>query len=253
MSVLRRLGNKARIAEKIIPYFPKHSFYLEPFMGAGGMFFAKPKARYNILNDLDDDVYNLFMVILNRKEELVDLFKKMPYSSSLLKYWKQNKETEEVRKAIRFLFLSNFTLYGKPNTVRYGTENSKSIFLSRIDKIFDFIQDVQFYNGDFRKFLKIFDKDTVNSNNSFIYCDPPYLGTDNNYSNSFTEQDSVDLFDCLEKTGVKWAMSEFNNDFIIEQAKSRNLKINYIGTRPNIKNRRTEVLITNYEPQKTLF
>lgn len=45
--ILRRLGNKSKLAAKIIPYFPAHKIYIEPFFGAGGMFFNKPKAKYN--------------------------------------------------------------------------------------------------------------------------------------------------------------------------------------------------------------
>ena len=43
-----RKGNKAKIADKIIPYFPKHISYIELFFGAGGMFFNKPTAKYNL-------------------------------------------------------------------------------------------------------------------------------------------------------------------------------------------------------------
>ena len=68
--ILRRLGNKQAIAQDIIKYFPEHNCYVEPFFGAGGMFFNKPKANYNILNDLDSDVFNLFKVVVNQKEEL---------------------------------------------------------------------------------------------------------------------------------------------------------------------------------------
>ncbi|HBZ37548.1 MAG TPA: restriction endonuclease subunit M, partial [Balneola sp.] len=40
--ILTRLGNKRALADKIIPFFPKHELYIEPFFGAGGMFFSKP-------------------------------------------------------------------------------------------------------------------------------------------------------------------------------------------------------------------
>ena len=33
--------------------------YIEPFFGAGGMFFNKRKAKYNVLNDLDSEIFNL--------------------------------------------------------------------------------------------------------------------------------------------------------------------------------------------------
>lgn len=48
--ILRRLGNKKKIAQEIIQYFPPHKIYIEPFFGAGGMFFNKPKAKQRGLN-----------------------------------------------------------------------------------------------------------------------------------------------------------------------------------------------------------
>jgi DNA adenine methylase len=48
-------------------------------------------------------------------------------------------------------------------------------------------------------------------------------------------------------------MSEFDNEFILQQAKERNLQVHIIGERKNIKNRRVEVLITNYKLQNKLL
>ena len=123
--ILRRLGNKKKIAKKIQAHFPPHKIYIEPFFGAGGMFFNKPKAKYNIVNDLDSDVFNLFMVVMNRKDELLEAFKMMPIHQDLLEYWKKNKETDEIKKAIRFLFLSNLTFMGQGGTLQAGLGNTK--------------------------------------------------------------------------------------------------------------------------------
>ena len=41
--------------------------------------------------------------------------------------------------------------------------------------------------------------------------------------------------------------------FILEQAKQRNLNVITIGERQNLKNRRTEILVTNYKNHATLF
>ena len=114
----------------------------------------------------------------------------------------------------------------------------------------------QFSNYDFRKFLKSirFIQDGRNDEDkTFIYSEPKYLGTNDNYSNSFTEKDSIDLFDSLEAKKCKWAMSEFDNDFIINQAKERELNVIVIGERHNIKNKRTEILVTNYKKPLSLF
>ena len=49
-------------------------------------------------------------------------------------------------------------------------------------------------------------------------------------------------------------MSEFDHPFILEQAKQRDLNIIYIGERRNLKNKRTEILVTNYKnKQISLF
>lgn len=259
--ILRRLGNKQAIAQDIIKHFPEHTFYVEPFFGAGGIFFNKRKAKYNILNDLDSDVFNLFMVCLNRKAELKEAFYTMPIHSDLLAYWQKNQETDPIKKALRFLLMSNFTLYGAGETIRHqvsggvdGVKNFKDEFESKLEATNKMLYDCSFTNFDFRKFLiKLGFKHEEDRNKTFIYCDPPYLDTTNNYSNSFCDQDCLDLLDCLEATKCKFAISEFDNEFILNQAKQRGLNIHVIGERQNIKNRRVEILITNYEKQKLLF
>ena len=255
--ILRRLGNKSNIAKKIQKYFPEHKIYVEPFFGAGGMFFNKPKAGNNILNDLDSDVSNLFMVSMNSKDELFELFDIMPMHSDLMEYWKVNKETEPIRKAVRFIMMSNFGVFGL-ETFGLGAkkEDYQFKFKDLLNETNKKLKGCQFSNYDFRKFLKSirFIQDGRNDEDkAFIYADPPYLGTNDNYSNSFTEQDSIDLFDSLESKKCKWAMSEFDNEIILSEAEKRGLNVIVIGERHNIKNKRTEILVTNYKKPLSLF
>lgn len=255
--ILRRLGNKKEIAAEIQKHFPSHKIYIEPFFGAGGMFFNKPMVRYNFLNDIDNDVFNLFMVVKDRKDELQDAFIKTPLHQSLLTYWKGNEEKDPVMKAVRFLFISNCTLHGNGGSLRMGTtDNPKQNFLENINHTLEMVSAAKFMNCDFRDVIKKigFIQDGRNQEEqTFIYADPPYLDTKDNYSHSFTEQDSIDLFDCLIKSKCKFAMSEFDHPFILEQANSRGLNVEYIGERLNLKNRRTEILVTNYKQRLTLF
>ena len=44
-----------------------------------------------------------------------------------------------------------------------------------------------------------------------------------------------------------------SDEFLLNLAKERGLNVIVIGERKNLKNRRTEILITNYEKQKGLF
>ena len=254
--ILRRLGNKKKIAKEIQKYFPEHKIYIEPFFGAGGMFFNKPKAKYNIVNDLDSDVFNLFQVVMNQREELEKAFYMMPIHSDLLDYWKENQEVDSIQKALRLLLISNFTYMGTGNVLRFGTDNTKHSFEKNIDKTFEIIKDVKFINKDFKSFFKtiMFSDSDVNPKDTLIYCDPPYINSAEDLYKCFTETDSNDLFDSLEETKCKFAMSEFDHPFILDQAEKRCLNIIYIGERQNLKNRRIEVLITNYKNnQQSLF
>lgn len=254
--ILRRQGSKQNFAAKLYSYFPPHKIRIIPFFGAGGDFFYMPKAKHTIVNDMDSDVFNLFQVVMNQKEELEKAFYIMPTHSDLLSYWRINTETEPIKKALRFLFLSNLTFMGSGSTIQGGTGNTKNAFYKCIDKTYELINDVKFFNTDAVEFLKkkVAFGESAPVINCFIYNDPPYLQTDNNYSNSFTEQDSFDLFEANQKTGFKWAMSEFNHPFILDQAKERGLNVIIIGERQNLKNRRIEILVTNYEnAQMTIF
>ena len=252
--ILRRLGNKKKIAGKIIKYFPPHNYYIEPFFGAGGIFFYKPKAKYNTVNDLDSEVFNLFQVTRNRSIDLKKEWLKVPMHIDLWNYWKENKEKEPIQKALRFIYLSNFGYMGQPQTLRYNGHNTSQIIYNNIDKASKLLFNVEFMNHDFEDmFKKIPFKVESDKKKAFIYCDPPYLDTQNNYNTNFNKEDSIRLFEVLKTTNIKWAMSEFDHPFILKEVRERKLNIITIGERRSLKDRRTEILITNYQPSIKLF
>lgn len=248
--ILRRLGNKSKIAEKIQAYIPPPSvcgIWIEPFFGAGGMFFnLNEKRQYNIVNDNDTEVFNLYKVLRDNPVALRKALEQMPVDETLFKEWKTKKEKTPLMQAVRFLFLSNFGYKGKADTLHFGASNSKKIMLSNIEPTLRALENVQIANADFKVFLKT-KIARIPKHRGFIYADPPYLGTTNDYETDFKEKDSKDLFEALTKTKMRWAMSEFDHPFILAEAKRRKLEVVKIGERRNISNRRTEILIVNYD------
>lgn len=256
--MLRRIGNKSKIAHKIHTLFPTHKVYYEPFFGGGGMFFNKPQSQYSIVNDNDSDVFNLFLVVKDRLDELLFLFKATPMSEEVFYYFLNNKENDPVKKAIRFLFLSSFSYLGKNDT--FQLIHSNCTFKQKLERLIintsNLLNNVTIRNKDFRDFFNdiYVTEKHIPERHRFIYADPPYLKTTNNYKNGFTEQDVVDLFDTLMNTGIKFAYSEFDNPFILDQAAKRKLTVTQIGNRRTIGSRNNEILITNYNPlRQTLF
>lgn len=257
--ILRRLGNKKKLAQIIKPFIPPHDVYTEPFFGAGGMYFNKPLASHNFLNDIDNDVYNLWYCYFYRKEELLEAVKITPLSTSIFKHFMKCTPKDEIEKALRFLYLSNFSLYGKMDTMKLGLHNDKDILMKNFHTLHS-SESVRFTNYDFRKFFSSIEwkRKDDSLTRIFVYCDPPYVGTTDNYSDSFTEQDTIGLFDILEEMNMKYKnfyymVSEFKSDFIIDQADKRCLHYAEIGERRSLNNRSTEIIITNYETERSLF
>ena len=153
---------------------------IELFFGAGGSYFYLPKPKYSILNDLDDDVTNLYLVIQHRMDDLVKEIELVPISESLIKFWKTNLETDPIRKAVRFLCLSNFTYLGKGDTIRAGLDNSKKIILNRMEATLLYLKDCKILNRDFREVLPriSFTKGLNDKEKCFVYLDPVYLETE---------------------------------------------------------------------------
>jgi DNA adenine methylase len=253
---LNRIGNKKRIAEQIYCHFPPHSVYLEPFFGCGGMLFQKPIAEDNIVNDNNGEVINCFMVAMKSPKELQEALEIMPYHKDLLDYFKTTTNIQDpVMRALKMLFLSNFTFMGHGETLKFTKNNQKIVLLKNLKNFFksDFIKNTKFQSCDFRKFFKNLNYRNHNDKNkAFCYSDPPYLYTGNNYSEDFkqikwTEQDFLDLIQIHIESGLRFAISEFDTPFIVEIAKQNKLNIIDIGERHNLNNKRVKILITNYD------
>lgn len=254
--LLTRLGNKKQISNDIYPYFPPHRMRITLFFGAGGMYFNTPKSKYNIINDLDDDITNLFLMVTEKPNQLIDSIYSMPISKTLLNHWKTNIPQDPVTKAARFLLLSNFTYLGKGDTIRFGVGKEKETLIPKIKKTLAYLGDDRIMNEDFRNVVKkvSFSKNLITRDQSMIYLDPVYLGTSHYYRvPTWTEEDSFDCFNIMSNEGIPAAMSEFDHPFILSEAKKRGFTVIPIKKRLNIKGEALEVLITNYKPQCFLF
>ena len=72
---LKWVGGKRQIIPEILAHLPKNIStlnYCEPFVGGGALFFhLEPKKA--IINDYNDELINVYKVIKNNLEELLNL------------------------------------------------------------------------------------------------------------------------------------------------------------------------------------
>ena len=81
--VLPYYGGKYEMSKKLIPLISPHERYFEVFAGGLSMFFRKPKAKWNVLNDKDSNIVNLYMSVITKRKELIDNLFWLPKSREL--------------------------------------------------------------------------------------------------------------------------------------------------------------------------
>lgn len=82
LPAFRYHGAKFRLAKWILPMFPAHNVYVEPFGGAAGVLLHKPRGYAEVYNDLDGEVVNYFQVVRDpvSRERLIEAVTFTPYA-----------------------------------------------------------------------------------------------------------------------------------------------------------------------------
>ena len=263
--LLNRTGSKQRIAPLLLQNFPSHDCFIDMFFGFGGLFFNKPKAKYNVCNDADGEVINFFNIIKleESRNEFLTLFRLFPRHKDISLEWASRKNwdgMDAMTRAIRFAWLCIYT-YRSGLFVSNGDANRSKIFTERLNKIGDFLEDIVFFQCDFRELLqKISWSNETGKQRYFIYADPPYVETIClSYRCKWSADDTADLFEVLVKSGLKFGISELDKPIIRELTAKHNLRMLPIK---NIQNnnsngygdkRMAEVLVVNYDVVGGLF
>lgn len=118
-AVFKYPGSKWSMAKQIIIFFPAHHSYLEPFFGSGAILFNKPRSNIETVNDLDNDVINLFKCIRNDPERLARSIYLTPYARDVYeKAFKENPE-DPFERALNFYIRLNMG-HGFPDERRKG-------------------------------------------------------------------------------------------------------------------------------------
>ena len=103
-AVIKYPGAKWSLAQWIISHFPSHHSYLEPVFGSGAVLFTKNRSNIETVNDLDDDVVNLFDWIRNDPERLAWAVYWTPYARQIYNqaFSGQCTENDRFQRAVNF-------------------------------------------------------------------------------------------------------------------------------------------------------
>lgn len=244
-----RIGNKTRILNKIIPNFPKHNTYVEPFIGSGSILFNKEKSKKEIINDLDKNLIEGYELLKNSpsKEKLLELAVKPNGKTKEMKIKQIQEFIDSPDNTKEHLLLKK--MYMSKNT--FCNIGSGKIFrdYTNIDKIknievyIERLKEVSILNKDYKAVInKYDDKDT------FFYLDPPYENSENIYK--FGNINLEEMKELLKTIKGKFMLSlndsenirKIFKDFKINVFNVKRVGGKHVGAKD-----RNEVLITNYK------
>lgn len=175
------MGGKRRLADKLIPLFPRHECYVEVFCGGAALYFMRPvPAPTEVVNDINGDLINLYRVVQNHLEEFVRQFKWAISSRQIFK-WHQMAQPEtltDIQRAARFYYLQQHAFGGKVSGQNFGTATTGSpINLCRIEENLSAahlrLAGTYVENLSWLDCMKRYDR-----SHTFFYCDPPYWQTE---------------------------------------------------------------------------
>jgi DNA adenine methylase len=200
-------GGKNLIAKAIVSLIPDHEIYCEPFAGAAAVFFQKPRAKIEVLNDLDPEVVFLLRAIRDLSSDDFSKLKRYDWKGSRKRFeeLKRKKPRTRLGKLYRFLYLNAFSYLGDPrgfSTFRIDRFRS-SFDLEKIQNCSVRLKNTKILNQDYKKIVKRFD-----SPQTFFYFDPPYPGFfQAQWRHQFSEKDEEELLEILSKLKGKFILS----------------------------------------------
>lgn len=219
---LRWLGSKSSLVPEIMVRKPESiNNYYEPFLGGGSLFFALGnQVKGSYLSDINSDLINAYLCV---RDELDNLIPELELNFSLHSENHYRKVCHclnagtKVQNAARLIYLQKTCFGGRYRVNGDGVFNNT---LSEFSGLEDDFYNNLFLSSKLLKLCSIEMMDYVNispKQGDFVYFDPPYHGSEIDYSQGFTYLRQIQLRDYskrLTDRGVNLMISNSQSDLV---------------------------------------
>ena len=268
-------GNKSMHLRHIVDYVPEeYNTYIEPFVGSGALFLKLQPEQW-IINDLNKDLINIWKLVRNNPDYLIQEFKKFGKKFKPMTQKNKFKFCSEITesipemsydedRAISFLLMSYCAFMGNliiNNKFFFpGLEMNifvndnypflKSTYFDKIENANQFLnkkKSNKIFNLDYKKVLE------KSKKNDFVFLDPPYI-EEKKYGFKYNKNEElcVDFLKelgkelkKLDKKGVMWLMTQPDTKEVKEIFKNYTIK-KYKVYRKIQNQQVNELIIMNY-------
>jgi DNA adenine methylase len=260
-------GGKYSHLDWLLPLLPECHHYCEPFAGSAAVLLNRPPSPVETYNDLDGEVVNVYRVLREQKEELIEAIGLTPFSrEEFAKACKLDPSLSDFERARRFYVRARQVRTGLAQTATIGrwanckntTRNGMSGVISRwlggiedLIYISDRLIRVQIENRPAIDVIKLYDaKETL------FYCDPPYVhgtrGDTKSYGYEMIDDEHRELAKVLNSVKGLVAVSNYQCDLMDELYPAPKWKKHRSPhkTIHSTKDKRQEILWVNYDITK---
>jgi DNA adenine methylase len=232
---------KKRIVDNIFPDDYEDMIYVEPFVGAGHIYFYKNPSVKEVINDLDKDIIDLLKGMKKFNGERISNSINGSYTKQEYKDIIAAHPSSPYGKFIQLLLRYKLSFYNRgksfnPPIDGYLNTNYKNNYNERM-------KHTSIYNKDFKTLIKKYD-----SGNTLFYLDPPYENSDKLYTHDTLP--IKDVYDAVKNIKGLFIISYNDSKEAKELFKNYNIikiKTKYgKGTEGGQRHIKTELIITNY-------
>lgn len=258
--VIPYYGGKYELSRVLVPLIAPHSRYIEVFAGGLSMFFRKNKVKWNVLNDKDNDIVNLYICVIEKKDELIEKLFWLPKSRELFLNFREELSDYRIKipdpyRAAKYIYCIRHSFNKMIHTPFSKNRDMNKKWEDEITYSRKFLAGATIENLDFEELFTKYPP----QEGDFWYLDPPYfIATDKGdyYRNNFSNSDHIRLkshIDMINDAGANFMLSY---DYRPEVEKLYNkyyiktLDLKYSGaTKEHRDKKRKEYLILNYKPK----
>lgn len=220
-----------RIAREVVEAFHQSEckVFVDLFCGSLAILCYLPEDTKVIVNDINGDLTNLYMIINSKLVEFIAELEALPYSEVLFQKYKEvlrsDNKASDLERAIAYYYVQFASFRGRSKNANFrissdADNNIASTFRRNLPVIIalsDRLQTVEILNRDFRKVLNQFNDASV-----FVYADCPYLGTEDYYECEVNEERYV--FGDNEHKDLAQMLKEHEGIFALSSKAKKDLR-----------------------------
>ena len=164
---------------KIIPLFPKHDVYVDVFCGSGVVYLNKDRAKKNIINDLDKDIWSYLKLIQKYGSVKSDVV--FNTCEDVKKFFiKEHKSIADKLIYYKIVFCTGFSGSKVKKESMIFRKFDVQKYLESLDVIKHLLEYSLILNFDYKELIDLYNH-KPESKETFYYLDPPYENTSNTF------------------------------------------------------------------------